>query len=82
MVTSGVVPGYVMFFLLSNSQHEISALHVALSWIYYRWVLVTVWLYLISIRVRRIHSLVYNACQCTVYFKLPLVLKYSDSLIA
>jgi CDP-diacylglycerol--serine O-phosphatidyltransferase len=24
MVTSGVVPGYVMFFMLSNSQHEIS----------------------------------------------------------
>jgi CDP-diacylglycerol--serine O-phosphatidyltransferase len=25
MVTSGLVPGYVMFFMLSNSQHEISA---------------------------------------------------------
>lgn len=25
MVTSGVVPGYVMYFLLSNSQHEISS---------------------------------------------------------
>jgi CDP-diacylglycerol--serine O-phosphatidyltransferase len=24
MVTSGLVPGYVMFFMLSNSQHEIS----------------------------------------------------------
>jgi CDP-diacylglycerol--serine O-phosphatidyltransferase len=24
MVTSGVAPGFVMYFLLSNSQHEIS----------------------------------------------------------
>jgi CDP-diacylglycerol--serine O-phosphatidyltransferase len=35
MVTSGVVPGYVMFFFVSNSQHEISTLYDALSWIYY-----------------------------------------------
>jgi CDP-diacylglycerol--serine O-phosphatidyltransferase len=34
MVTSGVVPGYVMFFMLSNSQHEIST-HFMLPWIHY-----------------------------------------------
>jgi CDP-diacylglycerol--serine O-phosphatidyltransferase len=58
MVTSGVVPGYVMFFMLSNSQHEIST-HFMLPYLdLSRWVLVTVWLYSTSIPVRRIHSLV------------------------
>jgi phosphatidylserine synthase len=61
MVTSGVVPGYVMFFMLSNSQHEIST-HFMLPYLdsLSRWVLVTVWLYSTSIPVRRIHSLVYR----------------------
>lgn len=83
MVTSGVVPGYIMFFLLSNSQHEISAspLIPFLGFIItlgscYR-------LAVFNIDTRQTNSFIGLPTPANALFilSLPLVLKYCDSLI-
>jgi CDP-diacylglycerol--serine O-phosphatidyltransferase len=78
MVTSGVVPGYVMFFMLSNSQHEISTFHVAVSGFIitmgscYR-------LTVFNIDTRQTNSFIGLPTPANALFilSLPLVLKYS-----
>jgi CDP-diacylglycerol--serine O-phosphatidyltransferase len=81
MVTSGVVPGYVMFLcfqIVSMKSQRTSCCRIldfiTMGSCY-------VWLYSTSIPVRRIHSLVYRPANALFILSLPLVLKYSDSLI-
>lgn len=82
MVTSGLVPGYVMFFLLSNSQHEISASPI----LPYLGFIITMGscyrLAVFNIDTRQTNSFIGLPTPANALFilSLPLVLKYSDSL--
>ncbi len=83
MVTSGVVPGYVMYFLLSNSQHEISASPM----LPYLGFIITLGscyrLAVFNIDTRQTNSFIGLPTPANALFilSLPLVLQYSDSLI-
>ncbi|MGO4818132.1 CDP-alcohol phosphatidyltransferase family protein [Flavobacterium sp. W22_SRS_FP1] len=83
MVTSGVVPGYVMFYMLSNSQHEISASPL----LPYLGFIITLGscyrLAVFNIDTRQTNSFIGLPTPANALFilSLPLVLKYSDSLI-
>jgi CDP-diacylglycerol--serine O-phosphatidyltransferase len=83
MVTSGVVPGYVMFFMLSNSQHEISASPM----FNYLGFIITMGscyrLAVFNIDTRQTNSFIGLPTPANALFilSLPLVLRYSDSLI-
>ena len=83
MVTSGLVPGYVMFFMLSNSQHEISASPL----LPYLGFIVTMGscyrLAVFNIDTRQTNSFIGLPTPANALFvlSLPLVLKYSDSLV-
>jgi CDP-diacylglycerol--serine O-phosphatidyltransferase len=83
MVTSGVVPGYVMYFLLSNSQHEISASPL----LPYMGFIITMGscyrLAVFNIDTRQTNSFIGLPTPANALFilSLPLVLKYSDSLL-
>ena len=83
MVTSGVVPGYVMFFMLSNSQHEISASPI----LPYLGFIITMGscyrLAVFNIETRQTNSFIGLPTPANALFilSLPLVLKYSDSLL-
>jgi CDP-diacylglycerol--serine O-phosphatidyltransferase len=83
MVTSGLVPGYVMFFMLSNSQHEISDSPM----LPYLGFIVTMGscyrLAVFNIDTRQTNSFIGLPTPANALFilSLPLVLKYSDSLI-
>ncbi|SDW73451.1 CDP-alcohol phosphatidyltransferase family protein [Flavobacterium degerlachei] len=82
MVTSGLVPGYVMYFLLSNSQHEISASPM----LPYLGFIITMGscyrLAVFNIDTRQTNSFIGLPTPANALFilSLPLVLKYSDSL--
>lgn len=81
MVTSGVVPGYVMYFLLSNSQHEIFN-H---SFFPYLGFIITMGscyrLAFFNIDTRQSESFIGLPTPANSLFilSLPLVIKYSDS---
>jgi CDP-diacylglycerol--serine O-phosphatidyltransferase len=83
MVTSGLVPGYVMFFMLSNSQHEISASPM----LPYLGFIITMGscyrLAVFNIDTRQTNSFIGLPTPANALFilSLPLVLKYSDSLV-
>ncbi|WPR71587.1 CDP-alcohol phosphatidyltransferase family protein [Flavobacterium sp. NG2] len=83
MVTSGVVPGYVMFAMLSNSQHEISSC----PFVPYLGFIVTLGscyrLANFNIDTRQTDSFIGLPTPANALFilSLPLVLQYSDSLI-
>jgi CDP-diacylglycerol--serine O-phosphatidyltransferase len=83
MVTSGLVPGYVMFFMLSNSQHEISACPM----LPYLGFIITMGscyrLAVFNIDTRQTNSFIGLPTPANALFilSLPLVLKYSDSLV-
>lgn len=83
MVTSGVMPGYIMFHLLSNSQHEISAS----PWIPFLGFIITLGscyrLAVFNLDTRQTNSFIGLPTPANALFilSLPLVLKYSDSLI-
>jgi len=82
MVTSGVMPGYIMFHLLSNSQHEISAS----PWIPFLGFIITLGscyrLAVFNLDTRQTNSFIGLPTPANALFilSLPLVLKYSDSL--
>lgn len=82
MVTSGVVPGYVMFFMLSNGQHDISASPM----LPYLGFIITMGscyrLAVFNIDTRQTNSFIGLPTPANALFilSLPLVLKYSDSL--
>ena len=82
MVTSGVVPGYIMFFMLSNSQHEISSN----PWIPFLGFIITLGscyrLAVFNLDTRQTNSFIGLPTPANALFilSLPLVLKYSDSL--
>ena len=82
MVTSGVVPGFVMFFLLSSSQNELSTNPI----IPYLGFIVTLGscyrLANFNIDTRQTDSFIGLPTPANALFilSLPLVLKYSDSL--
>jgi CDP-diacylglycerol--serine O-phosphatidyltransferase len=83
MVTSGVVPGYVMFFMLSNSQHEIST-HFMLPYLGFIITMGSCYrLAVFNIDTRQTNSFIGLPTPANALFilSLPLVLKYSDSLI-
>jgi CDP-diacylglycerol--serine O-phosphatidyltransferase len=83
MVTSGVVPGYVMFFMLSNSQHEIST-HFMLPFLGFIITMGSCYrLAVFNIDTRQTNSFIGLPTPANALFilSLPLVLKYSDSLI-
>lgn len=83
MVTSGLVPGYVMYFLLSNSQHEISASPM----LPYLGFIITMGscyrLAVFNIDTRQTNSFIGLPTPANALFilSLPLVLEYSDSLL-
>lgn len=83
MVTSGVVPGYVMFFLLSNSQHEISNS----PYIPFLGFIITLGscyrLAFFNIDTRQSESFIGLPTPANSLFilSLPLVISFSDSLI-
>lgn len=82
MVTSGVVPGYAMFYLFSNSQHEIASN----AFFPYLGFLVTLGscyrLANFNIDTRQTESFIGLPTPANALFilSLPLVLKFSDSL--
>jgi CDP-diacylglycerol--serine O-phosphatidyltransferase len=83
MVTSGVVPGYVMFFLLSNSQHEIST-HFMMPYLGFIITMGSCYrLAVFNIDTRQTNSFIGLPTPANALFilSLPLVLKYSDSLV-
>jgi CDP-diacylglycerol--serine O-phosphatidyltransferase len=83
MVTSGLVPGYVMFVMLSNSQPEISASPM----LPYLGFIITMGscyrLAVFNIDTRQTNSFIGLPTPANALFilSLPLVLKYSDSWI-
>ena len=82
MVTSGVVPGFVMFFLLSSSQHEISA-HPMIPYLGFIVTLGSCYrLANFNIDTRQTDSFIGLPTPANALFilSLPLVLKYSDSI--
>lgn len=82
MVTSGVVPGYIMYFLLTNSQHEISSN----PWMPFLGFIITLGscyrLAVFNLDTRQTNSFIGLPTPANALFilSLPLVLKYSDSL--
>jgi CDP-diacylglycerol--serine O-phosphatidyltransferase len=83
MVTSGVVPGYVMFFMLSNSQHEIST-HFMLPYVGFIITMGSCYrLAVFNIDTRQTNSFIGLPTPANALFilSLPLVIKYSDSII-
>jgi CDP-diacylglycerol--serine O-phosphatidyltransferase len=83
MVTSGVVPGYAMFFLLSNSQHEISS-HFMMPYLGFIITMGSCYrLAVFNIDTRQTNSFIGLPTPANALFilSLPLVLKFSDSLI-
>jgi CDP-diacylglycerol--serine O-phosphatidyltransferase len=83
MVTSGVVPGYVMFFMLSNSQHEIST-HFMLPYVGFLITMGSCYrLAVFNIDTRQTNSFIGLPTPANALFilSLPLVIKYSDSII-
>lgn len=81
MVTSGVVPGYVMYFLLSNSQHEISS-HPYFPFLGFIITLGSCYrLAFFNIDTRQSESFIGLPTPANSLFilSLPLVIKYSDS---
>lgn len=84
MVTSGVVPGYVMYFLLSNSQQEISTC----PYIPFLGFIITLGscyrLAFFNIDTRQTDSFIGLPTPANSLFmlSLPLVIKYSDSFAA
>ncbi|WP_339921187.1 CDP-alcohol phosphatidyltransferase family protein [uncultured Flavobacterium sp.] len=83
MVTSGVVPGYVMFFLLSNSQHEIST-HFMMPYLGFIITMGSCYrLAVFNIDTRQTNSFIGLPTPANALFilSLPLVLKYSDSIV-
>ncbi|MBP2283017.1 CDP-diacylglycerol--serine O-phosphatidyltransferase [Flavobacterium sp. CG_23.5] len=82
MVTSGVVPGFVMFFLLSSSQHEISV-HPMIPYLGFIVTLGSCYrLANFNIDTRQTDSFIGLPTPANALFilSLPLVLKYSDSI--
>ena len=82
MVTSGVVPGYIMFYMLSNSQHEISS-HPLMPFLGFIITLGSCYrLAVFNIDTRQTNSFIGLPTPANALFvlSLPLVLKYSDSL--
>ncbi|MBC5837088.1 CDP-alcohol phosphatidyltransferase family protein [Flavobacterium muglaense] len=83
MVTSGVVPGYIMFYLLSNCQHEVSSN----SWIPFLGFIITLGscyrLAVFNLDTRQTSSFIGLPTPANALFilSLPLVLKFSDSLV-
>ncbi|WP_367773747.1 CDP-alcohol phosphatidyltransferase family protein [Flavobacterium sp. WC2421] len=83
MVTSGVVPGYIMYFLLTNSQHEISSN----PWMPFLGFIITLGscyrLAVFNLDTRQTNSFIGLPTPANALFilSLPLVLKYSDSLL-
>lgn len=83
MVTSGVVPGYVMFFMLSNSQHEIST-HFMLPYVGFIITMGSCYrLAVFNVDTRQTNSFIGLPTPANALFilSLPLVIKYSDSII-
>jgi CDP-diacylglycerol--serine O-phosphatidyltransferase len=83
MVTSGLVPGYVMFSMLSNSQHEIST-HFMLPYLGFIITMGSCYrLAVFNIDTRQTNSFIGLPTPANALFilSLPLVIKYSDSLI-
>ncbi|CAM3113765.1 CDP-alcohol phosphatidyltransferase family protein [Flavobacterium frigoris] len=83
MVTSGVVPGYVMFFLLSNSQHEIST-HFMMPYLGFIITMGSCYrLAVFNIDTRQTNSFIGLPTPANALFilSLPLVRDYSDSLV-
>ncbi|SEA89531.1 CDP-diacylglycerol---serine O-phosphatidyltransferase [Flavobacterium gillisiae] len=83
MVTSGLVPGYVMFYLLSNSQHEIST-HFMMPYLGFIITMGSCYrLAVFNIDTRQTNSFIGLPTPANALFilSLPLVLKYSDSLV-
>jgi len=81
MVTSGVVPGYVMYFLLSNSQHEISS-HPYFPFLGFIITMGSCYrLAFFNIDTRQSESFIGLPTPANSLFilSLPLVIKYSDS---
>ncbi|MFT5253535.1 MAG: CDP-diacylglycerol--serine O-phosphatidyltransferase [Flavobacteriales bacterium] len=84
MVTSGVAPGFVMYFLLSNSQHEIS-FSPYLPFLGFIITLGSCYrLANFNIDIRQTNSFIGLPTPANTLFimSLPLVVLYSDSLIA
>ncbi|AWG21483.1 phosphatidylserine synthase [Flavobacterium faecale] len=84
MVTSGVAPGYVMFMMLQNSQNEISS-HPAFAYLGFIITLGSCYrLANFNIDTRQTESFIGLPTPANTLFilSLPLVLKYSDSLVA
>ena len=84
MVTSGVAPGFVMYFLLSNSQHEIST-NPYLPFLGFIITLGSCYrLANFNIDIRQTNSFIGLPTPANALFimSLPLVVLYSDSLIA
>jgi CDP-diacylglycerol--serine O-phosphatidyltransferase len=82
MVTSGLVPGYVMFFMLSNSQHEISS-HFMMPYIGFIITMGSCYrLAVFNIDTRQTNSFIGLPTPANALFilSLPLVIKYSDSI--
>lgn len=82
MVTSGFVPGYVMFFMLSNSQHEISS-HIMMPYIGFIITMGSCYrLAVFNIDTRQTNSFIGLPTPANALFilSLPLVIKYSDSI--
>jgi CDP-diacylglycerol--serine O-phosphatidyltransferase len=83
MVTSGVVPGFAMFFLLSSGQHELSA-HPMIPYLGFIITLGSCYrLANFNIDTRQTDSFIGLPTPANALFilSLPLVLKYSDSLL-
>jgi len=81
MVTSGVVPGFVMYFLLSNSQHEISS-HPYFPFLGFIITMGSCYrLAFFNIDTRQSESFIGLPTPANSLFilSLPLVIKYSDS---
>ncbi|WP_140487577.1 CDP-alcohol phosphatidyltransferase family protein [Flavobacterium sp. GSA192] len=84
MVTSGVVPGYVMYYLLVNSQHEISTC----PYVPFLGFIITLGscyrLAFFNIDTRQTDSFIGLPTPANSLFmlSLPLVIKYSDSFAA
>ncbi|MBX9889605.1 MAG: CDP-alcohol phosphatidyltransferase family protein [Flavobacteriaceae bacterium] len=83
MVTSGVAPGFVMYFLMSNSQHEISSS----PYVPFLGFIITLGscyrLANFNIDIRQTNSFVGlpTPANTLLIMSLPLVIVYSDSLI-
>lgn len=83
MVTSGFVPGYVMFRMLSESQQDISA-HYMLPYLGFIITMGSCYrLAVFNIDTRQTNSFIGLPTPANALFilSLPLVLKYSDSLL-